>query len=1241
MQVVGGRYGLGSRDFNPAMVMSVYDNLQTETPKHGFTVGINDDVTGMSLDYSKYLGVDCVPAGTTQCMFWGMGSDGTVGANKNVIKILGTNTPLQVQGYFAYSAHKAGGLTVSHLRFGPSQIKSSYLLQACDYVAVHRDVYLKKFGCLDHIKKGGIFVLNCEWSDEEICNNVPGQMKKIIADKQVTMYAIDANKVAAENGMGRRINNVLMTSFFKVSGVLPFEQAIGLFKSAIQKTYGRKGAHVVEANWKCVDAAVDATRKVHFDAAEWSAAAPTIQHKKLSATARACEPPSFVTNVMVALETPAGADLPVSAFLPFAGGFLPPGTAGYEKRAIALNVPVVDMDKCTQCNQCSFVCPHAAIRPFLMDEEEEARAPSSFSARKVRGAPSLAAYKFRIQVSPLDCTGCELCFVACPDDALIMKALPDVQKEEECNWDFAMTVKEKDEDVDHDYRLTLKGSQFYTPLMEFSGACEGCGETPYVRLLTQLFGERLIIANATGCSSIWGASYPANAYTTNQKGLGPAWGNSLFEDAAEYGYGMAIATAQRRQRLHMNVERAIGDSNVSALMSDELRKVLTMWLANWKNADKCNECYLRAKDLIKAEAKKHRLLADINCDADLLPKITQWIIGGDGWAYDIGFGGLDHVVASGVDVNILVLDTEVYSNTGGQVSKATPIGAVHKFASGGKMRNKKDLGAICMDYGDVYVACCASSANMTQTVRAFVEAEAYEGTSVILAYAPCIEHGYIKPFNTQVLHSKLAVDSGFWPLYRYDPRLAETGAVPFQLDSKKIKASIIDLVRMENRFASLKRVNPAMSADMELRIKDWADKRFHQMQLKAAGEQRSTEQVKPEDMWNILYGTDTGTAEALAGRLCASLASRGMQSQAVNMSDTSIEEIATMVNVVVICATSGQGQMPPNAKDLYESMEKEQSLDVLNGVKYSVFGLGDSSYVFYNRAAKKFDVIFERLGAQRIVDMASGDDQHEDGYEFGYQEWLSDYLAEIKAPEPLDASDTPLPSAFQTTCLPASTKTSKVLHEGFKLVTLNVNKRITPCDYEVDIRHLEFDLGTNNLKYQLGDSMAIMPVASEAQVKDFCDYFGFNPNDCIQVTSAGTTLAGKYAAMFKEPVTVGQLFSECVAPFTKPTRSFYENVWRLATDNVEKQTLKSVLDKENREILREWTNRETVNCFDVMKKFPSIKPTLTQMLDLLPLPKPRYYSIASAQKHVGADKLHLCIGIVEWTTSKGEHRFGR
>lgn len=1249
--VLGGRFGLGSKDFTPAMCIAAVENLRSPPGqrKSPFTLGIEDDVTNLSLQYKRYRAISTVPNGTTQCMFWGLGSDGTVGANKNVIKIIGDNTPLFVQGYFAYSAHKAGGLTVSHLRFGPNPITSQYLIQQADYLACHRDAYVNQFKMLNYIKPGGVFVLNCSWSDEELCTLLPGHIQREIAAKDIQFYTIDANKVATETKMGRRINNILMTVFFKLSGVLPFEEAIQLFKRVIEKTYGKKGKHVVEANWKSVDAALDHCHRVAYDSNAWLKAVdlPIVERRKLEGA------PEFVNAVLLPLERLEGDDLPVSALAPYAGGRLPHGTAGFEKRGIALTVPIVDMEKCTQCNYCSFVCPHAAIRPFLLDDDDAETAPDAFLMKKAKGAAELASFKYRIQVSPLDCTGCELCSIACPSDCLTMTPLDQVRQVEADNWSFGINLKSREE-LCEGTRTSLKGSQFYQPLMEFSGACEGCGETPYVKLLTQLFGERMIIANATGCSSIWGASYPSNPYTKNQKGYGPAWGNSLFEDNAEYGYGMVIALQQRRQRFQSTVKKFLMLPRLETIPSC-IYESLEQYAEEWLNdAALCNRLHEVLAKPLEEHKSKHPLLTLINNEKAMIPKFSHWVIGGDGWAYDIGYGGLDHVIASGIDVNILVLDTEVYSNTGGQVSKATPMGAVHKFGASGHMHNKKDLGLIAMEYGHVYVASVASSANMTQTIRTFVEAEKYHGPSVIMAYAPCIEHGYIKPFSAQQVHCTMAVDSGYWPLYRYNPDLEKQGMPPLQLDSKKIKVDVNDMLARENRFEQLRRANPETARLLELEVAKWIKRRFAILKEKSEhviGTGFGTKAIGGGDSnadatkIHVLYGSETGNAEDVAQRIGGLVKERTLACSVMQLSEVEVEELAEMTNVLIICSTAGQGELPGNAKELYEELSKpDLDPELLSKLNYAVFGLGDSGYIFFNEAAKKYDKRLEELGAKRVVSCGLGDDQADEGYESALGDWLPDVWTELKAPEPLAVSDDPPESMYVVTEITngnSQLEYKQCVPYGANLVELCVNRRLTPSDYDVEVRHLEFNLSGSNMRYALGDSLAIYPQTAPSLVTDVCTYFNYDPDKKVVIKRSGTDASAKHEALFKYPMTVRQLLTECLDLGGKPNRRFYELLYKYCTNPEDKAKAKGLL--ADKALMQEYTKAEFVHCFDMLKKFSSITSeamTLNRLIDLLPLHKPRYYSIASAQKFVGPDRLHLCIGTVDFTTAKKETRFG-
>jgi len=1221
----------------------------------------------MSLDYC-IDDIHSVPKGTTQCLFYRMGSDGTVGANKNVIKIIGMNTDMYAQGYFAYSAYKAGGLTISHLRFGLSEIKSGYLIQNANYIAVHRTEYIYELDVAKHLDKGGIFVLNCEWTLDEVEEKLPDELKMNLGRANAKFYLVNANKIAKQVGMGRRINSILMTVFFYVSGVLEMEKAIKLFKDAIVKSYSKKGPAVVAANHAAVDAAVEGCIQVPFDPEAWAGTVPpaaiVLEASPKRAIATTHHFPDLgdgrdgqtigcpevlkrFEDLIIPAAKKMNDSLPVSTFKGMAGGFLPPATTQFEKRAIALNIPIVDMDKCTQCNYCAFVCPHAAIRPFLLDDDEKETAPGTFDSRKTKGMAEIGGLQYRIQVAPLDCTGCELCSIACPDDALTMLPLPDHKDVEEVNWSYAVKIVDRADLIPGAARTSLKGSQFYKPLLEFSGACEGCGETPYVKLLTQLFGERLVIANATGCSSIWGASYPSAPYTKNDKGYGPAWGNSLFEDAAEYGYGMTVSIIDRRRRMFGLVEHIMKTPELKELCGEEVSELLTGWLDIWNdNPNECFNAYDVLKDLVPDIKDKHPMLKQLSNDLPSIIKPSMWIVGGDGWAVDIGFGGLDHVLQSGVDVNVMVLDTEVYSNTGGQKSKATVMGAQHKFAQTGHTRNKKDLAMMMMDYGDVYVASCASSANMAQTVRACHEAEKFVGPSMIMCYSPCIEHNYIKPFSSQIIHCKLAVDSGYWLLFRYNPDLIKQNELPLQMDVKKIKVPVSELVEKENRFKSLGRANPELAARLCNDLESWILRRFNKMMFMStygeAGELAN--QSEEGDVVNVLYGSETGNTEDVAGRIGRNLKQRDLNVKVQNFAEVELDDIKAMKTVVIFVSTAGQGEIPGGAIPVYDEMKTCEDKEALKGIKYGVFGLGDSTYIYFNEAATLFDNVFGQLGAEKMLAPGMGDDQHEEKYETALAEWWPEAVESFKFPELKNVSDTPDPTVFEVKNLDetAKPKYTKTIHYGCKEIHLVKNDRMTTWDHNVEVMHMEFDLLKTGMKYSLGDSVAIWPENDPEEVAVFCDYFGLDPKQWIQVSRAGKESSAKHECLFKKPLTVEQLFVECLDIFGKPSRGFYEILYKYCTDPEEKARAKALLAADNKPEMKKWADpwNMSMNHFSAMKQFPSCKPTLAQMIDMINLTKPRYYSIASSQKYVGLTNLHLCVGLVDWTDSEGKVHLG-
>ncbi len=806
--VSAGRYGLGSKEFTPAMVKAVYDNMASLGPKNHFTVGIKDDIAQTSLPVREHF--DPVPEGTVQCMFWGLGADGTVGANKSAIKIIGDHTDQYAQGYFSYDAKKSGGLTVSHLRFSNHPIQSTYRVNSADYVACHNPSYVQLYDLLEDLKEGGIFVLNSPWSVQDMEKTLPASMRRTIARKQLKFYNVDAIKIAESAGLGGRINMIMQTAFFKLANVLPFDEAIAYLKSDIEKTYGKKGEKIVRMNIDAVDHTLDNVLEVNYPES-WKDA---VDEARAPAVWK--EEPDFVKNVMRPMVEQKGDELPVSAFEP--DGIFPLGTTRYEKRGVAINVPEWVPENCIQCNQCSFVCPHASIRPVLATDEELKAAPASFETKPATGK-ELKGYNFRIQVHPLDCQGCGNCADICPakKPALVMRPLNTQSAEQIPNQEFAETLPARDDLVK---RESVKGSQFYQPLMEYSGACAGCGETPYVKVLTQLFGERMIISNATGCSSIWGASAPSVPYCTNEEGHGPAWGNSLFEDAAEFGYGIGMSYYQRRNKLADLMREALEKD-----LPGELRDAMKNWLENMNDAAR-SLSYGREIEQLIAGMDTDPTLDAIYEMGDLLVKKSIWAFGGDGWAYDIGYGGLDHVMASGDDINILVMDTEVYSNTGGQSSKATPTGAVAKFAASGKKTGKKDLGRIAMTYGYVYVASISMGASKQQTLKAFLEADSYPGPSLIICYAPCINQGLKVGMGKSQEEQKRAVETGYWPLYRYNPLLEKEGKNPFILESKDPDGTVQEFLAGENRFASLEKSFPEESKKLRQKIEEEITSRY-------------------------------------------------------------------------------------------------------------------------------------------------------------------------------------------------------------------------------------------------------------------------------------------------------------------------------------------------------------------------------------------------------------------------------
>ncbi|WP_238882438.1 pyruvate:ferredoxin (flavodoxin) oxidoreductase [Clostridium sp. YIM B02551] len=799
--VVGGRFGLGSKDPNPGHIAAVYANLAQDAPKNGFTIGIVDDVTNTSLEVTQ--DIDATPAGTTACKFWGLGSDGTVGANKSAIKIIGDHTDMYAQGYFFYDSKKSGGITVSHLRFGKKAIKSPYLINKADFVSCSNQSYVHKYNVLDGLKPGSTFLLNTIWTPEELEEKLPASYKRFIANNNIKFYTLNAVGIAQEIGLGGRINMIMQSAFFKLANIIPVEDAVKYLKDAVVTSYGKKGEKVVNMNNAAIDRGIESMVEIKIPEA-WKTAVDeeVVDSKKKS---------DFVKNIVIPMNRLEGDSLPVSTFVGMEDGTFEQGTAAFEKRGIAVNVPEWQADKCIQCNQCSFVCPHAVIRPFLLTDAEKAAAPEGLKLVPAKALKTEEPLSYTMAVSPLDCSGCGNCAQVCPapGKALIMKP-QESQHVELPNWDYVTEkVAPKANPMN---KLTLKGSQFEQPLLEFSGACAGCGETPYAKLITQLFGDRMMISNATGCSSIWGGSAPSTPYTVNHKGQGPAWANSLFEDNAEYGLGMFLGVKAIRDRIAERAQAAIA-------AGDPAKAELQDWLDNMNEGAGTRD---RAEILIAALEKSGTEAAkEILAEKDYFVKRSQWIFGGDGWAYDIGYGGVDHVLASGEDVNIFVFDTEVYSNTGGQSSKSTPTAAIAKFAASGKKTKKKDLGMMAMTYGYVYVAQVNMGADKNQVLKAIAEAEAYKGPSLIIGYAPCINHGLKIGMGNSQEEAKRATACGYWSMYRYNPLVKEQGKNPFTLDSKEPTADFKEFLMGEVRYSSLAKAFPeAADALFEKTYKD-------------------------------------------------------------------------------------------------------------------------------------------------------------------------------------------------------------------------------------------------------------------------------------------------------------------------------------------------------------------------------------------------------------------------------------
>ena len=810
--IIGGRYGLGSKDVTPTDIKTVFDNLTSEKPKNNFTLGIVDDVTNTSLEKSESIKI--AHPGTVRCKFWGLGSDGTVGANKQAIKIIGDNTDKYAQAYFAYDSKKSGGITMSHLRFGDSPIRSTYLIDNADYIACHNQSYVNQYDLLKGLKKGGTFVLNTIWNESELETHLPAKMKNYLAKNEIKFYTVNATKIAQEIGLGNRINMIMQSAFFKLANIIPEDEATQYLKDSISKAYGKKGEKVVNMNYEAVEQGKNALVQINIPSS-WATATDDDNTNT--------QEPEFITNILRPMNAQEGDSLPVSTFNGIEDGTFPQGTAAYEKRGIAVNVPEWILENCIQCNQCSYICPHSTIRPFLLNDEELQNAPEGFETKKAVGR-GFDGLQYKIQVDTMDCTGCGNCADVCPakDKALVMKPLETQTEKEIPNWDYAISsVSDKGYLVEG---KTVKDSQFKMPLYEFSGACAGCGEPAYIKLVTQLYGDRMMIANATGCSSIWGGSAPTTPYTVNHEGKGPAWANSLFEDNAEFGYGMYLGVKQIRNKIKEDMQELISMPEASSF-----KDVFENWIANMNNGEASKEASKKVIEAIEncnCDGRAKELIECLRENKDYLVKKSQWIVGGDGWAYDIGYGGLDHVLASGEDINVLVFDTEIYSNTGGQASKSTPVAAMAKFAAAGKRSKKKDLGMMAMSYGNVYVAQVGMGADKNQVLKAIREAEEYDGPSLIIAYAPCISHGLKEGMGRSTANQAQAVACGYWHLYRYNPVLKEQGKNPFTLDSKEPTESFRDFLMGQVRYSAIAKQFPDVAEELFNLAEEYSKERY-------------------------------------------------------------------------------------------------------------------------------------------------------------------------------------------------------------------------------------------------------------------------------------------------------------------------------------------------------------------------------------------------------------------------------
>eukprot|EP01059_Diplonema_ambulator_P020307 TRINITY_DN3404_c0_g1_i1.p1 TRINITY_DN3404_c0_g1~~TRINITY_DN3404_c0_g1_i1.p1 ORF type:complete len:1855 (+),score=788.42 TRINITY_DN3404_c0_g1_i1:131-5695(+) len=1233
-KIVGGVFGLASKEFTPGQVIAIFENLKQETPKNHFNIGINDDVTHTSLDFDN--NIDIIK-NTTQCIFWGLGGDGTIGANKAAIKTITMDAGLYGQAYFNYDSHKENGATISHLRFGSQPIKSEYMIcSGADYIACHHPSYVRKYDMLNPIAEGGIFVLNCVWTTiEELEANFPARLKKQIAENKVKLYVVNATKMALDIGLGHRINTIMQACFYLKSGVLPIDDAIKYLKDSIVGLYSKKGQKVVDANIKGVDAAEQGLLEIKYPAS-WAnaegahftaegAKRDLFLHKNIPNEINE-QVDSFIERMMDPMLELEGDSLPVSAMTP--GGYMPTATCMQEKRGLAPEVPVWEADKCTQCNYCAIVCPHAVIRPFLLTKQEAKDAPEGFESRKAQGGAELGGFNYTIQVSSMDCTGCAICVASCPDDALYMAPFEKVATSQAPNWNFAINLPPRNPVGNS----TVKGSQFSTPLLEFSGACPGCGETPYVKLLTQLFGDRLVIANSSGCSSVWGGTAGTNPYTVNKEGKGPAWGRSLFEDTAEYGFGMALSIKGRRNNLKKLVEQVLAEG----IISKELSTELTKWCKNYDSYDKVSATVDKIEALLPLEKDKSESMTRIYNELDMFRPPSVWIIGGDGWAYDIGYNGVDHVLSRGENVNIMILDTEMYSNTGGQVSKATSKSTVLKFAQDGKKEMKKDLGRLAMQYEHAYVASCAIGASYQQTLTAIREAEEYKGTSLLLCFSPCIDWGI--NMKSQMEWQKTAVDSGYWKMYRYDPRLADKGVPCLQLDAAKIKPEKMNTIfEDQNRFSQLTRKDQVKAEMYQHGLIDKVTQNHEIYQRMTMDDNEMLDFLKEKvgeqtsEKMLVLYASETGTAMNLAKEFAGELKRRDVRVKCCSCDDYDFENLPNESRVFFIAATCGQGEFPENSKEFWKALNEEHPEGWLSGVNFSVFGLGDTGYAYFNKVATDLDKRLGELGATRIQACGLGDDKAEEKWETAWIDWEPELYNNLELPQP--PAELAPPTYVVKQSAVGEEEEERIMPAGATVLPLTVNKVVNPPGHDRDIRHFEIDLSGTGVSYNCGDSMGVYPWNAESRVQEFLAWYGIKPEAGINIGDPHE--AGKFPI---QATTAMQLFRQCLDLYGRPSRKFYERLAMIAKNPQEKSHLEHLLTKEGKpELLA--INKETLGYADVMQMFPSAKPPLEYLVEFVPAIKPRLYSIASSPDY-DKQMLHMCIVADDWTTPKGEYKHG-